>query len=283
MKIGIAGLGLIGGSLARSIKKYTAHSVCGMDRNQEVLAAAYAAGAIDSDTDVSDCDVVFVCLYPRDCVSFMLNTDFKSHAVIADISGVKRFIARKVSAPLKERGLRYVGTHPMAGKETSGFSSSDADLFCGASFIITEDETTDMDAVRLLSGLAKELGFARVTRCSAKKHDEVIAYTSQLAHVVSNAYVKSEASQNFSGFSAGSFMDLTRVARLDANMWAELFVLNGDELVKEIDELQRNIGALREAIAANDEAALRSLLREGSEKKKRLNREYHSGSDKNEK
>lgn len=270
MQIGIVGLGLIGGSLARAVKKYTDYTVFGVDRDEGVLAAAYEAGAIDGDTDVSGCDIVFVCLYPRDCVSYMLGTEFKQGAVVADISGVKRFIAQKVSGSLRSRNVRYVGTHPMAGKETSGFANSDAGLFKGASFIITEDETTDAEAVRLLTLLAEKLGFARVTKCTAQKHDEVIAYTSQLAHVVSNAYVKSEASQNFSGFSAGSFMDLTRVAKLNPGMWAELFVLNGDELTKEIDELQRNIGALRAAIVAGDEETLRRLLKDGSDKKKRL-------------
>lgn len=274
MKIGVVGLGLIGGSLARAFKQYTPHTICGADRNPGVVKAAYTAGAIDCDTDMSGCDVVFVCLYPRDCVSYMLGTEFKRDAVVADISGVKRFVADAVSAPLKSRGVRYVGTHPMAGRETSGFFNSDADLFRGASFIITEDAETDRDAVGLLSSLAREIGFARVTKCSAKKHDKVIAYTSQLAHVVSNAYVKSDASQEFSGFSAGSFMDLTRVAKLNPAMWAELFIENGDELLTEIDELQKNVGALRAAIAARDEETLRALLKDGSDKKERLNGEY---------
>ena len=242
MQVGVVGLGLIGGSLARAVKKYTGHTVCGVDRDKSVLAAAYAAGAIDCDTDVSGCALVFVCLYPRDCVSYMLHTDFKKGAVVADISGVKRFIAQEVAVPLLER----------------------------ASFFFPEAEPTHPEPVRLRTVLAEELGFARVTKCSAKKHDEVIAYTSQLAHVVSNAYVKSEASQSFSGFSAGSFIDLTRVAKLDPAMWAELFVLNADELAKEIDELQRNIAALRGAIVSGNEEALRGLLKDGSDKKKRL-------------
>lgn len=274
MKIGVVGLGLIGGSLARAFKQFTPHTVCGTDQNPGVVKAAYTAGAIDCDTDMSDCDVVFVCLYPRDCVSYLLNTKFKQNAVVTDISGVKRFVANEVSAPLRKKGVRYVGTHPMAGRELSGFFNSDAELFRGASFIITEDETTDADAIDMLSSLAREIGCARVTRCTAQKHDEVIAYTSQLAHVVSNAYVKSEASQEFSGFSAGSFMDLTRVAKLNPAMWAELFIENGDELLKEIDELQNNVGALRQAIATRDEETLRALLKDGSDKKERLNGEY---------
>lgn len=277
LKIGVVGLGLIGGSFARALKKYTPYPVCGVDKDPDVLQAAYEAGAINRGMDISMCDVVFVCLYPRDCITYMLETDFKPNAILADISGVKQFIAEQVSAPLRKRGLRYVGTHPMAGKETSGFSNSNANLFRGSSFIITEDETTDPGAVYLISSLAKQIGFSRITKCSAKKHDEVIAYTSQLAHVISNAYVKGEASQNFSGFSAGSFMDLTRVAKLNPQMWAELFIENSTELLKEIDELQKNLGAIRDAVAARDEETLYALLKEGSDKKERLNRTYHSG------
>lgn len=273
MKIGVVGLGLIGGSIARAIKQHTNHVVCGVDTNPAVISAAYAAGAIDTDTDVSQCDVVFVCLYPRDCVSYMLNTEFKDNAVIADISGVKRFLAKEVAEPLRKRGLRYVGTHPMAGRETSGFEHSDADLFQNASFIITQDEHTDEDAQALLSQLAKELGFSRITVCSARKHDEVIGYTSQLAHVISNAYVKSDAAQEFEGFSAGSFMDLTRVAKLNPQMWSELFIENGDILAAEIDELIGNIKDIRDAVAAKDESRLRGLLKRGSDIKETLSRE----------
>lgn len=274
MRIGIVGLGLLGGSLARAFKQYTPHTVCGADKNPGVVEAAYTAGAIDCDTDVSACDVVFVCLYPRDCVSYMLKANFKKNAIVTDISGVKQFVANEVSAYLKEHGIRYVGTHPMAGRETSGFFNSDAGMFLGASFIVTVDKDTNSEAVDLLCALAKEIGFAKITKCSAKKHDEVIAYTSQLAHVVSNAYVKSDASQEFSGFSAGSFMDLTRVARLNPAMWAELFIENANELLKEIDELQKNVGAVRAAIATRDEDTLRALLKDGSDKKERLNKEF---------
>ncbi len=270
MNIGVVGLGLIGGSLARAIKKYTTHSVCGVDRDASVLRAAYEAGAIDSDTDVSGCELVFVCLYPRDCVSYMLGTQFMDNAVVADISGVKRYIADEVAQPLREKGLRYVGTHPMAGKENSGFASSDADLFQNASFIITIDRHTDAQAQTLLANLAEQIGFSRITTCSAQKHDEVIGYTSQLAHVVSNSYVKSEAAQNFEGFSAGSFMDLTRVAKLNPQMWAELFIENGDILTAEIDELIQNMLEIKHAVNTQDEPLLRSLLKKGSDIKEKL-------------
>ena len=273
MKIGVVGLGLMGGSLARALKKYTSHTVCGVDKDPAVLAAAYDAGAIDCDGDVSCCDIVFVCLFPQDSIDYMLRTEFREGAVIADICGVKRAVEDRVALPLFERNLRYVGTHPMAGRETGGFGNSDADLYRGASFIITLTEHTDEQAKAEISRLAQEIGFTRITECSARKHDEVIGYTSQLAHVVSNAYVKSRAAQDFKGFSAGSFMDLTRVALLDPEMWSELFLLNGDILAGEIDELVENVSALRDAIRAGDGQALRALLKDGSDRKKRLNEE----------
>ncbi|MEA4854520.1 MAG: prephenate dehydrogenase/arogenate dehydrogenase family protein [Christensenella sp.] len=273
MKIGVVGLGLIGGSLARAIKEYTDHKVCGADNDPAVITEAYRQGVIDSDTDVSGCDIVFVCLYPRDTVEYILQTSFKPGCIVADICGIKRFIAANVSAPLREKNVHYVGCHPMAGKETSGFANSEASLFQGASFIITHDKTTDQDAQNILADLAKQIGFTRITHCSAQKHDEVIGYTSQLAHIVSNAYVKSKAAEDFCGFSAGSFMDLTRVAKLNPVMWSELFTENSDILTAEIDELIKNITALRDAVAENDEDTLRKLLQEGSEKKEQFNRE----------
>lgn len=273
MKIGVVGLGLMGGSLARALKKYTSHTVCGVDTDPKTLKAAYDAGAIDCDSNVSGCDIVFVCLFPQDSIDYMLHTEFKKNAVIADICGVKRAVEEQVAEPLFKRGLRYVGTHPMVGKETGGFFSSEAGLFQGASFIITIAGHTDRQAKSALTELAKQIGFTRVTECSARKHDEVIGYTSQLAHVVSNAYVKSKSALDFKGFSAGSFMDLTRVAKLNPQMWTELFLLNGDILAGEIDELIDNISGLRDAIRAGDAKTLRALLKDGSDRKERLSRD----------
>ncbi len=271
MKIGVVGLGLMGGSFARALKKYTPHTVCGVDTNPQVLRDAYEEGAIDCDSDTSDCDIVFVCLFPQTGIEYMLQTEFKKGAIVADICGVKRFVENHVALPLRERGIHYIGTHPMAGKETGGFANSDADLFSGASFIITLTKYTDDHAKAELALLVRAIGFARITECSARKHDEVIGYTSQLAHVVSNAYVKSKAAQDFQGFSAGSFMDLTRVAKLNPQMWTELFLMNGDILTAEIDELIDHIIALRDTIHARDTNKLRALLKDGSDRKERLN------------
>ncbi len=263
MRIGIVGLGLIGGSIAKALKANTRHFVAGCDRDEGVIRAAIGEGAIDGEGGISACDVVFCCLYPDAAVDYILNADFKPGAVVTDVCGVKRYIAQRVSAPLREKGVSYVGGHPMAGRELSGFAASVAQLFAGASYIICRGEDTDEAAVKLLSEVAVELGCARVTLCTPEEHDMAIAYTSQLAHVVSNSYVKNDMAV-LKGFSAGSFEDLTRVARLNPCMWAELFIENGDFLCGHIDTLIGNMLEVRSAIMAGDFEKLSGLLAEGS-------------------
>lgn len=270
MKIGIVGLGLMGGSLAKAIKKHTVHTVYGNDSSTAVLDAAMQDGAIDKIGNIHECDLVFVCLYPRDTVEYLLNTDFKSTAIVTDICGVKRFISERVSEKLTKKGIRYVGGHPMAGRELSGFSASNADLFRNASYIICKDEYTDENAVNLLIELAGEIGFSHFEITTPARHDHIIAYTSQLAHVVSNSYVKNKSVDENTGFTAGSFEDLTRVAQLNPIMWAELFAENSDFLVENLDELIHQLKTMRHAIGQKNEKELESMLREGSEIKQRL-------------
>jgi len=270
MKIGIVGLGLMGGSIAKAFKQHTAHVVVGVDRDESVLAAAKADGSIDAAGDISSCDVVFLCLFPQACVDFFADARFLPGAIVTDICGVKRFTADELERRASQKGVRYVGCHPMAGRERSSYASSTASLFHGSSFIITTTGATDADAVASLSSLALEMGCARVTMSTPREHDAIIAYTSQLAHVVSNAYVKNTIADRHTGYSAGSFLDLTRVARLDPAMWSELFLLNRDDLLSEIDEFMANVSALRGALAAGDTEQLFALLKEGSDRKKRL-------------
>ncbi len=269
MQIGIVGLGLMGGSIAKALRQNTNHRIIGIDKNDDVLASALQSGVIDDVQGLEGCDVVFVCLYPRDAVAYILNQSFRAGAVVTDICGVKRFTHRCMSQALHEKGIRYVGSHPMAGKEISGFGASEAGLFKGASYIITKDTFTDEHAVDILGVLAAEMGFARVTVSTPEEHDRVIAFTSQLAHAVSNSYVKNpEAGQR--GFSANSFEDLTRVAKLDATMWAELFMENADYLCADIDDIIGHLTELKDAMEERDEELLRALLRRGSEIKEGL-------------
>lgn len=270
MKIMIAGLGLIGGSMVKSLKRagYTAD---GLDR-PSVQERAKAQGIIeDIAVQTSAYDVVFVALPPDAAISFIEKNCFKNGAIVADICGVKEPIERAVYA--SPRSFRYVGCHPMAGKEVSGLDNSTETLFDGASIIITENEQTDASAVRTLEGLFREMGFACIKHCSASYHDTKIAYTSQLAHIVSNAYVKSPAADGFPGFTGGSFQDMTRIAGVDEDIWTRLYMLNVDKVAAELSLLIEHLGEYLVTLRSKDEAALKKLLKEGRLRKEQLDAE----------
>lgn len=270
--IGIVGLGLIGGSMAKAIKANTDDRVLACDLDKAVLDAALRDGAADEAASArklaAGSDIVFVALFPEAAVDYITRHagDFRPGTIVCDLCGVKRVIQRNCADRLAERGVRYVGGHPMAGKEFSGYAYSDPAMFRDASFILATDKA-DPEAVETLEQYLLRLGFGRVTKTTAKQHDRVIAFTSQLAHVVSGAYVKSPAADDFFGFSAGSFKDLTRVAKLDPDMWTELFLLNAHPLCQEIDILIRHLEEYRRAIGDGDADRLRALLEEGSERK----------------
>lgn len=272
MKIGIVGLGLIGGSLAKTIKKKTNHICLGMDKNKGAVAAAFSQEAIEGEINsetLSGCDVVIVALHPQATIDFILENkaNFKKGGIVIDVCGVKRTIVDSVDDELKSVGVEFVGCHPMAGREFSGFEYAVDNLFERASFIMTPTDMTSMRAVREVSTLAYDMGFARVVMSTPDEHDRIIAFTSQLAHVVSSAYVKSPNLMGQSGFSAGSFMDLTRVAKLNENMWTELFIMNKEALAFEIDQIILHLQEYRDTIANADSKELCALLRKGRELK----------------
>lgn len=279
MKIAVVGLGLIGGSLCKSIKKHTFHSVWGLDSNKETIRQALEQNAIDKEIGVErlcEADLTVICLYPQGIIEFVReNADrFNPGSIVIDTCGVKKAIVDSCSAILEERGVIFIGAHPMAGREFSGFEYSTDCLFDNASFILTPTEKTPSIAVNLLSTLAGSVGFGKVVTATPKKHDQVIAYTSQLAHVVSNAYVKSPSVNDFNGFSAGSFMDLTRVAKLNEDMWTDLFMCNSEALLTEINQILKNLTEYRDAIADGDNERLRSLLKDGRILKEKCNEMY---------
>lgn len=276
MKIGIVGLGLIGGSLAKAIKKNTDYSCFALDINHAAISGALAQEAIDGEMTVEDlhsCDVVMICLHPAQTVDLILkNKDrFKKGGIVIDTCGVKGEIVKAVEKPLAEANVSFLGCHPMAGREFSGFAYSVDNLFEKASFIMTPTDDTPMKVVREVSQLAYEIGFARVVNATAEEHDRIIAFTSQLAHVVSSAYVKSPSLLKQSGFSAGSFKDLTRVAKLNEDMWTELFMMNKEPLIDEIDCIIARLGEYRDAISSSDPQTLRELLKNGRELKELSN------------
>ena len=269
MNVAIIGLGLIGGSYAKATKSRTLHTVYGYDLDQEVMMFARMTGAMDkalTDELLRECDLVITALRPAAAIQWT-----KEHAailgeakcVLVDICGVKRAVVGEMAQLAAENGYRYIGGHPMAGKETGGFVNATESLFDGASMILTPDSATDLPTLEMLKNYFTDIGFAHLTFSNPDEHDRIIAYTSQLAHIVSGAYVKSPTAQKRRGFSAGSFRDLTRVARLDENMWTELMLDNREYLAEELRILIDNLKPYLEALENNDADALRECLKEG--------------------
>lgn len=274
MNIVVVGLGLIGGSFCKCLKKHTRHCVYGWDIDKGTLREALSQEAVDGVADVSalrSADVTVICLYPEQTVQFVAEhlSEFQKGSILIDTCGIKSGVVSALDPMLSDAGIRYIGAHPMAGREFSGFAYSVADLFDPASLILTVTELTQDSAVKEIAALAEEMHFREVVLSTPEEHDRIIAYTSQLAHVVSNAYIKSPTERMERGFSAGSFKDLTRVARLNPQMWTSLFLLNREPLLFEIDTLIRHLGEYRDALQQKNKEKLFQLLEEGSELKKK--------------
>lgn len=272
MKIGVVGLGLIGGSLCKTIKKNTNESVFGMDINKKAVASAIEQEAVDGELTtqgLKECDLVIIGLHPQATIDFIKENsgNFKDGAVVTDTCGVKGAIVSEAEKSLNGKNVSFVGCHPMAGREFSGFEYSVDNLFEKASFIMTPTEKTSRKAVEFVGAFAKKIGFAKVVISNCEEHDRVIAFTSQLAHVVSNAYIKSPSLLKQAGFSAGSFKDLTRVAKLNENMWTELFLMNREPLLFEIENIIKSLEEYKKALADNNASVLKDLLKNGRELK----------------
>lgn len=275
MKIGMIGLGLIGGSLAKALHKNTDHTVLGYDRDPSVILKAKAIGAIAeelSEDQIGECDLVIVALYPEATVEFVTahQERFKKGAIVLDCCGVKRVVCEPLFPIAQKQGFTFIGGHPMAGKQFSGFLYATESLFENASMILVPDKDIRIEALYTVRDLFRSLGFTQVKITTPENHDSLIAYTSQLAHVVSNAYVKSPSAVEHAGFSAGSYKDLTRVAWLNETMWTELFFENADFLREEIDHIIRELQQYSAALGSGDREAMRELLLAGKLRKERI-------------
>jgi len=272
VNVGIVGLGLIGGSMAKSIKVRTANTVWGIDLDAETMTLSRLSGAIDGALTAENlplCDLVLVAIRPAAAVAWVKEHAplFSKSAILVDLCGVKRSVCEQLAPIAKEYGFAYIGGHPMAGRERGGFVHSSEELFTGASMILTPDQSTDMRMLETLKAFFTDIGFAGLTFSTPEEHDRIIAYTSQLAHLVSSAYIKSPEAQRRRGFSAGSFRDMTRVAHLDEAMWTELFLDDADFLAEQLDILIDHLSEYRAALKAHDAEQLQALLKDGREKK----------------
>ncbi len=276
------GLGLIGGSVAKAVKKYTPHTVLGYDIDEKALYKARLLDAVDgelTDERLSICDWLIVATRPQAAVEYVrAHADrLKPGATVMDVCGVKRCVCEPLWKLAEERGFTFIGGHPMAGLEVGGFDHASAELFRDASMILTPPRSADMALLERLKKFWCALGFSGVTVTTPENHDRVIAYTSQLAHVASSAYIKSATALDHIGFSAGSYKDMTRVAKLDPAMWTELFLENRENLLSELDGLIARLSEYRAALAADDAEGLSVLLSAGREQKLAADRkDYHA-------
>ena len=264
MNILICGLGLIGASLAKTLKKNTNHTVLGWNRTESVTEKALRDGVIDKMGDIdslmAEADITFVNFYPEAIVPFILEhkNSFKKDSVVTDSCGIKTKICRAME---KEKlDFYFIGAHPMAGREVGGYDNSLDNLYDNASFIVTPVDGTPRNKVDALVGLAESMGFARTVVTTPEHHDEMIAFTSQIAHVLACSYVLSPLAPSHAGYSAGSYRDVSRVARINADMWADLFIDNKEALVREIDDLVSNLMQFKYNIVNEDSPALKDLM-----------------------
>ncbi|MBO4834757.1 MAG: prephenate dehydrogenase [Lachnospiraceae bacterium] len=272
--IGIVGLGLIGGSFAKAYHA-AGHKVLAFDTDTAILDFARLSGNVDdvlTRENLKDCDLILICVYPQAAVDFLEAEGpyFGEHPIVIDCCGTKRVLTEAGMDAAKRYGFTFVGGHPMAGTQYSGFKHARKDLYKGAPMVIVPPTNDDIDLLMRIKELLEPVGFRSITVSSAEEHDAMIAFTSQLAHIVSSAYIKSPTAREHKGFSAGSYKDMTRVAWLNPEMWTELFLDNKENLIHEIDLLIDHLSEYKEAIAAEDSEALRKLLQEGKTLKEEI-------------
>ncbi len=266
--VGIVGLGLIGGSFLKAYRESGDWNVYGYDKSRTVTQLALLCDEMDAELTyelLEQCDLLLVALYPTAAVAYLEAAApyIAKNTIVIDCCGTKRMICEKGFALAKEYGFTYIGGHPMAGRHYSGFKYSESSLYDGTSMILVPEKNDDIRLLDRVKTLLAPAHFAHLTVTTAEQHDEMIAFTSQMAHLVSNAYIKSPTAKRHHGFSAGSYRDLTRVAWLAEDMWTELFLENKDNLLKELKLLMEALREYEEALEGNDTVRLRQLLLDG--------------------
>ncbi len=280
IRVGVIGLGLMGGSLCRALMR-TGYETFGLDADPRVQEYALLTQTVTgtlTEENAGSCDFLFLAAYPGGAVSELERWAplLRPETIVCDLCGVKRAVCEPCFRLAEQYGFTFIGGHPMTGKQFSGIKYAAGDLYLGATMLLVPREGEDLFRISRLSELLREAGCTSVMITTAEKHDEIIAYTSQLAHVVSNAYIKSPTARLHKGFSAGSYRDLTRVAKLNETMWTELFLDNADNLERELDRLIGALEEYRDALRNRDEETLKRLLKEGREKKEETDTEWRA-------
>ncbi len=274
MTVGIVGLGLIGGSFAKAYHA-AGWTVYAADTDEAILSFAMLSETVDGRLDAASlkqCDLILIAVYPDAAEAYLRENAaiFDPHTVVIDCLGTKRRICKCGFELAKKHGFFYAGGHPMAGTHNSGYRYARENLFRNAPMVIVPPEFDDMQIFDRIKALLAPAGFGSITVATAEEHDRMIGFTSQMPHILSNAFIKSPTARGHRGFSAGSYKDMTRVAWLNPEMWAELFLDNRDNLIEELDFYITELQKYRTAIYENDGKTLRDLLQEGRERKKEV-------------
>ena len=274
MTVGILGLGLIGGSLARAYA-LDGHTVYAAEQNEDMLSFAILSGAVHGKLDkatIGECDLILLAIYPAGSAEWLAEQAqfIKSDTLVMDCCGIKNEICRLCFPLAEQYGFTFVGGHPMAGTQFSGFKYSRANLFQGAPMVLVPPRFDDMDLLERVKEALSPCGFGSFSVTTAQEHDRLIAFTSQMPHVISNAFIKSPTAAAHKGFSAGSYKDLTRVAWLNATMWAELCMENRENMLFELDSYIQSLQAYKTALETKDLDGLTALLEEGKQRKEEV-------------
>ena len=274
MNVGILGLGLIGGSLARAYTK-AGHKVYAAEADSSMLSFAKLAGAVHDELTtqtIPSCELILLAIYPAGSAGWLENNSsyISQTALVMDCCGTKTEVCRRCFPVAEKYGFTFVGGHPMAGSHHSGFKYSRSNLFQGAPMVLVAPRFDDMELPQRVKDALGPCKFGRFSVTTAEDHDRMIAFTSQMPHILSNAYIKSPTALEHKGFSAGSYKDLTRVAWLNPQMWAELFLNNRHNVLQELDFYMQSLQAYRDAIAQQDLDSLIALLDEGKQRKEQV-------------
>ena len=273
-KILVVGLGLIGGSYAAALSR-NGFEVGAVDRDPDAIGYALEAGyirhgSVTAEPDyIGGFDIVVFALYPSVLLDWVEKNArfFKKGALITDVTGVKSGIVFRVQELLPP-GTEFVGAHPMAGREVSGVTNASPDLFCGANFIVTPTPANTEEAIRLCEDLGRELGSGTVSRLSPAEHDEMIGFLSQLTHCIAVALMSCKESRHLVDYTGDSFRDLTRIAKINENMWSELFLMNRDDLLSQMDLFLEHFTILRNALERGDAETMKSMMRLSTERRR---------------
>jgi len=265
LTVTVVGLGLIGGSVARALKK-SVKAIYGVDLDENVLKLAKSQNIIDdgytnASIPLSKSDVVILCLYPNASLDFVKENinNFKNNSILTDVVGVKSPLMKLYNNT--KPNFLYIGGHPMAGREVSGFINSTETMFSGANFIVTPPKNANEEQIKIVENIAKAIGCETITRTTPENHDKIIAYTSQLPHVIATAMCDTPLLVKHKNFTGGSFEDVTRVAKINEKLWTELFLNNDENLIEEIDRFTNALNDIKTAIKCGDSPRLIEIMR----------------------